>query len=150
MNVLLITAYFPPNTGSAAHLFYELGAALVNRGHQVTVLTIFPSYHAQGDISKYRGKGYMEEDVDGVRVIRVKVPQFPRHVPAGRALWQFSLAFKFALAALKLPSFDASIVYSLELISRAGHPTLSSTMRSVLFVGKGRFLWKLARGCTIR
>jgi len=68
MNVLLISAYFPPDTGSAAHLFYELGTALVDMGHQVTVLTSFPSYHAQGDLSRYRGKRYMEEDVEGIRV----------------------------------------------------------------------------------
>jgi len=112
MNILLISAYFPPDTGSAAHLFYELGTALVAIGHDVTVLTSFPSYHAQGDLSRYQGKRYMEEDMDGIYVVRVKVPQFPRHIPAGRAMWQFSLALKFALGARKLSGFDVSIVYS--------------------------------------
>ena len=50
MNILLLAAYFPPDTGSAAHLFYELGTALVKKGHGVTVLTSFPSYHARGDL----------------------------------------------------------------------------------------------------
>jgi len=36
MNVLLISAYFPPDTGSAAHLFYELGTALVDMGSIAT------------------------------------------------------------------------------------------------------------------
>ena len=112
MNILLISAYFPPDTGSAAHLFYELGTALVNMGHQVTVLTSFPSYHAQGDLSRYRGKRYMEEDVEGIRVVRVKVPQFPRHIPAGRALWQFSLALSFSFAAFKISTPDVCLVYS--------------------------------------
>lgn len=108
----MLTAYFPPDTGSAAHLFYELGTALVKKGHGVTVLTSFPGYHAQGNLSKYRGKRYMEEEMDRVRVVRVKVPQFPRHIPAGRALWQFSLAFKFGLSTLRLLTFDISIIYS--------------------------------------
>jgi glycosyltransferase involved in cell wall biosynthesis len=50
MNILLLAAYFPPDTGSAAHLFYELGTALVKKGHGVTILTSFPSYHARGDL----------------------------------------------------------------------------------------------------
>jgi len=33
MNILLLTAYFPPDTGSASHLFYELGTALAGGGH---------------------------------------------------------------------------------------------------------------------
>ncbi len=112
MNILLLAAYFPPDTGSAAHLFYELGTALVKKGHGVTVLTSFPSYHARGDLGRYRGKRYIEEEMDGVKVVRVRVPQFPRHIPVGRALWQFSLAFKFGLSTLKLSTFDISIVYS--------------------------------------
>ncbi len=47
MKILLLTAYFPPDTGSAAHLFYELGTELVERGHRVTVIAGMPGYHAR-------------------------------------------------------------------------------------------------------
>lgn len=47
MRILLLTAYFPPDTGPVAHVVYKLGTALVKRGHKVWVMTGFPSYHAQ-------------------------------------------------------------------------------------------------------
>ena len=34
-----------------------------------------------------------------MRVYRVRVPQFPRYVPAMRALWQFSMAYGFTRGA---------------------------------------------------
>ncbi len=51
MHILCLTAYFPPDVGSAAHLYYELGRTFVARGHRVSVVTGFPGYHAQGDLS---------------------------------------------------------------------------------------------------
>ena len=49
MKILLITPFFPPQVGSAAHLFYELGQALQDRGHTITVLTGLPRYHVAGE-----------------------------------------------------------------------------------------------------
>lgn len=112
MNVLLITAYFPPDTGSASHLFYELGMGLTRKGHEVQVLTGFPSYHAQGDVEKYRGKWFMVEKMDGMEVIRTWVLQFPRHIPMTKGLWQFSCAAFFTLSTFRLSKVDVSLVYS--------------------------------------
>lgn len=112
MKILLLSAYFPPDTGSASHLFYELGSELVKRGHEVKVVTSFPSYHPTGDLSKYRGKIFMKEDKEGIEVLRIKVPQFPRHIPFARALWQFSLAFLFIFPSLRIKEIDVILVYS--------------------------------------
>jgi glycosyltransferase involved in cell wall biosynthesis len=112
LRILLLTVYFPPDTGSAAHLFYELGRALVKRGHEVTVLTSMPGYHALGPLEKYKGKKRIREDMDGMEVVRVATPQLPRHLLVGRALWQFGGALAFFLSGLALPSHDVAIVYS--------------------------------------
>jgi len=112
MKILLLTAYFPPDTGSAAHLFYELGRAFVERGHGVTVLTGMPGYHALGPLEKYKGKKRIKEDMEGMEVVRVAMPQLPRHLMVGRALWQFGGAWALFLAGLGLPKADAAIVYS--------------------------------------
>lgn len=114
MNILLMTAYFPPDTGSAAHLFYELGVALAECGHDVTVLTGFPSYHAQGDnLEHYQGRLWLTETWDeGIKVARVAVPQLFRNTPVGRGLWQFSCALSFSLRGLVLPRPDVLLVYS--------------------------------------
>lgn len=113
MHILLVTAYFPPDTGSAAHLFYELGTALVERGHDVSVITSFPSYHARGDLSRYRRRLWLNETLDeGISVARVAVPRPFRDTPVGRGLWQFSCAASFALRGLALPRPDVVLVYS--------------------------------------
>jgi len=112
MKVLLLTAYFPPDTGSAANLFYELGIALVVRGHQVTVITNMPGYHALGPLERYKRKLWIREKVMGMDVIRVATPRFPRHLMVGRALWQFWGALAFFAAGLFISPHDATIVYS--------------------------------------
>jgi len=112
MHLLLFTAYFPPDTGSASHLFYELGTALVKRDHAVTVITGMPGYHAQGPLDRYRGKIWLREQVNGMEVIRVATPQLPRRLMIGRALWQFSGAAAFVLAGLRVPPQDVALIYS--------------------------------------
>lgn len=112
MKILLISAYFPPDTGSAANLFYDLGKKLIQKGFSVTVLTSFPSYHVTGDIEGYNGQKMRREQVDGLSVIRIRVPQFPRYIPAMRALWQFSMAHCFSRSIKNIEKHDVALVYS--------------------------------------
>jgi colanic acid biosynthesis glycosyl transferase WcaI len=113
VRILLMSAYFPPDTGSAAHLFYELGGALVKHGHDVDVLTSFPSYHAQGDLSCYRWRLWLNETLgEGIKVARVAVPRLFHDTPVGRGLWQFSCSVIFLLRGLLLSKPDVVLVYS--------------------------------------
>ena len=112
MRILLLTAYFPPDTGSAAHLFYELGTVLVERGHQVTVVTGMPGYHAQGSLERYQGQRRVEEVVNGMDVVRVATPRRSSDSLVGRALWQFGGAFAFFQAGRRLPPHDVAMLYS--------------------------------------
>jgi len=112
MKILLLSAYFPPDTGSAAHLFYELGTALVHQGHRVTVITSIPRYHALGSLDRYKGRKWLREKVNGMDVVRVVTPQLPRHLMVGRALWQFGGALAFLAAGLCVSCHDVTIVYS--------------------------------------
>lgn len=113
MRILLMSAYFPPDTGSAAHLFYELGVALTRRGHDVAVITSFPGYHAQGDLSRYRRRLWLNETLDeGIHVARVAVPHLFRDTPIRRGLWQFTCSASFALRGLVLSRPDVVVMYS--------------------------------------
>jgi glycosyltransferase involved in cell wall biosynthesis len=77
------------------------------------VLTGFPSYHAQGNLSRYRRRFWLNETLDGgINVARVAVAQFLRDTPVGRGLWQFSCAASFALRGLSLPKPDVLLFYS--------------------------------------
>lgn len=74
MNVLLLSRYFPPEIGTAANLFFELAKGLTENGHAVTVITGFPWYNLEDVPKKYRGRAHMKEEMDGVNVVRIKIP----------------------------------------------------------------------------
>jgi glycosyltransferase involved in cell wall biosynthesis len=54
----------------------------------------------------------MVEDFDGIRTLRVKVPNFARQIPIFRALWQFSLACSFLFLGLLVNRTDVILIYS--------------------------------------
>lgn len=76
LNILLLSRYFPPEIGTAANLFFELGRALVKSGHTVTAVTSFPWYNLQKIPHKYTGKFYIKENMEGVEVFRLAIPLF--------------------------------------------------------------------------
>ncbi len=112
MRILLFTAYFPPDTGSAAHLFYELGGELVARGHQVRVITNMPGYHAVDADERYQGKRWLKESVDGMDVYRMASLRLSPTSMVGRALWQFGMALAFFVMGMFIPKGDIALVYS--------------------------------------
>ncbi len=112
MHVALLTAYFPPDVGSAAHLFYDLGRAFVEQGCDVSVVTGFPSYHAQGDLTAYARGWRLRETLAGMQVYRVRIPQPGRHTPMGRGVWQFNSALGLATAGFGRLRPDVTLVYS--------------------------------------
>lgn len=78
MRVLVLTNYFPPEIGGAAHLLYELAESFVQRGHEVTVVTGFPRYNVRATPSRYQRGLVMQEEIAGIRVLRIRVPAVPR------------------------------------------------------------------------
>ena len=112
MRILFLSSFFPPDTGSASHLFYELASALVKRGHQVTVITSMPSYHPSGDLRVYRRKLFRREQFNGIDVLRVAIPCLRRDTRIGRGLWQFLSAAMFFLCGILIRRRDVSLVYS--------------------------------------
>lgn len=112
MRILLISAYFPPENGSAANLYHELACELVRRGHWVTVLTGMPGYHVTGPAEKYSGKRFLREEMDGISVVRVAAPRFARTSMTGRGVWQLAMAAALAWGGLRTPLHDVALVYS--------------------------------------
>jgi len=74
----MLTKYFPPEIGTAAHLFFELAGSFVQRGHQVTVVTGFPWYNIDHLDEKYRGKILLRETLNGIQVIRIAMLRPPK------------------------------------------------------------------------
>lgn len=68
-----LTHYFPPEVGAPQARLSELARRLADAGDTVTVVTGFPNYPTGVIPAGYQGKRFMEEHVDGVRVLRTWV-----------------------------------------------------------------------------
>lgn len=72
MRVLILTQNYIPEPDPKMHI---LGKGLVERGHEVDVLTGFPNYPHGEIYPGYRQKPWQKEVIDGVNIVRV--PLFP-------------------------------------------------------------------------
>lgn len=72
MHVLFLSHYFPPEVNAPASRTFENTRRWVKAGHRVTVLTCVPN-HPDGIVYPgYRNRLYQWEEMDGVRILRVK------------------------------------------------------------------------------
>lgn len=113
MKLLLLTAYFPPEIGSASHLFYELAESLAKKKYRVTVITGFPRYNVDKKRMKdYKGKFIIRELAAGIRVVRLRIPFFSGSIPVFKGLNQFITAVFLFFAGLFFASCDLILLYS--------------------------------------
>jgi colanic acid biosynthesis glycosyl transferase WcaI len=116
MRLILVSAYFPPEVGSASHLYFELGSELVRRGHHVTILTGYPTYNVDRNSlpPAYKSGWWMKEIVNGMEIVRIRTIGMPRQIPVLRGLGQITLALALCFSGLFLThgKSDAVLVYS--------------------------------------
>lgn len=110
MKIGMISQWYEPETGSAAHPT-AIARALRARGHEVRVLTGFPSYPKGRVHSGYRMSFRRHELSDGVRLLRV--PDVPSHDDNGlrRAASLTSFAASATLQVGWLRHADVCLVY---------------------------------------
>lgn len=71
MKILIVVAYFPPEIGSAAHVYSDLARAFVRKGHDVDVITSYPrdyNLNASDRTTVFD----LDEELDGIHVHRVR------------------------------------------------------------------------------
>ena len=74
--LLIYAHYYAPDVASTGQLLQDLAEGMKNR-YDVTVICTVPSY--SGEISEeYRTQKYYREDLNGVQVLRVSVPEFSK------------------------------------------------------------------------
>ena len=112
MKILILTNYFPPEIGGAAHLYYELSRYLTQKGHRVTVITGLPRYNVKERPRRYRRKLIMREDFDGVRTVRLWTPSFMRGSVVLRGLEHFLVPAILLLGGLFSRRYDVVLAYS--------------------------------------
>lgn len=112
MRILMLTQYFPPETGAAQVRLFELARGLRDQGHTVEVVTAFPN-HPEGIIPpEYRGKFFQREVLDGIPVYRTWIYPVPRGRFWKRLLNYFSFVFSACYGILKAGPADYLFVES--------------------------------------
>lgn len=70
MKLLILTQYYPPETGAAQNRLHELAIRLKERGVDIQVLTAMPNYPQMKIYKGYRNKCRHKEQLDGITVYR--------------------------------------------------------------------------------
>jgi putative colanic acid biosynthesis glycosyltransferase WcaI len=109
MHILLLTPNYYPDLGPSAPLFGMLAENLVQRGHDVTVITAVPNYPSGQIPAEYRGKSFWRSQESGVQVIRVNLPSIQRQSLPQR-LFQFIIFQIGALLAGLSQRYDVAII----------------------------------------
>jgi glycosyltransferase involved in cell wall biosynthesis len=70
MKLMILTQYFPPEVGAPQNRLYEMAIRLQRQGVEVEVLTAMPNYPSMEIHKEYKGKWYVKEDMNGMRIHR--------------------------------------------------------------------------------
>ena len=74
--LLIYAHYYVPDTASTGQILKELAEGMLDT-FDITVICVVPSY--LGTIEdKYKTQKYYEEEINGVKVLRVRVPEFSK------------------------------------------------------------------------
>jgi colanic acid biosynthesis glycosyl transferase WcaI len=112
MNISLITITYPPEIGGAAHLIHALALSLQQRGHQVSILTAYPTYNLQDVPAQYAHGLVLEEEIEGILVKRIRIPTLARGSKLAKGFQHFIFGLWLGWAALFSKQSDAILVFS--------------------------------------
>jgi glycosyltransferase involved in cell wall biosynthesis len=73
VKLLILTQYFPPETGAPQNRLYELAVRLKLQNVEITVLTAMPNYPQMEIYKAYRDKTYHYEEMEGLKIHRSSI-----------------------------------------------------------------------------
>jgi len=113
MKILILTQYFPPETGAAQNRLFELAVRLKALGADITVLTAMPNYPQMQIYKGYEGLKYFYEEMSGLKVHRSSIYVSRDRSIIGRLRNYFSFVISSRKTAVqKLGNFDCIICES--------------------------------------
>ena len=74
--LLIYAHYYVPDVASTGQILKELAEGMLDT-FEVTVICVVPSYSGVIE-DKYKIKKYYEEEINGVKVLRIRVPEFSK------------------------------------------------------------------------
>ena len=112
MKFLILSQYYPPETGAPQNRLHSLALNLVKNGCEVEVLTAMPNYPKMEIFDNYKGLSYFKEDIDGIKVHRSKIYVSKSKGVLKRLLNYFSFVFSSIRVSNKLSKTDYVICES--------------------------------------
>lgn len=107
MKLLLLTQYFPPETGAPQNRLFELALRLKSMGVDITVLTAMPNYPQMEIYDSYKGLRYHFEEMNGLKVHRSSIYVSKDRSIVSRLRNYFSFVISSRRTAMsKLGDFD--------------------------------------------
>ena len=140
MRILFVSDNFPPETNAPATRLYEHAVRWVRAGHRVTVITCAPNFPEGKLHDGYTNSWRQVEDVDGIRVVRVKTFITANEGFVLRTLDYLSfMVMAFAMGLIE-PRPDIVVATSPQFFSAVAGWVLSVARRRP-FVFEVRDLW---------
>jgi colanic acid biosynthesis glycosyl transferase WcaI len=140
MNILFISDNFPPESNAPASRLHEHARHWVRAGHQVTVITGAPNFPEGRVYPGYQNRWHQTEDVDGIRVVRVKTYITANEGFLGRTLDYLSFMAMSVVAGAFERRPDVLVATSPQFFAGIGGAGLAA-LRGVPFVFEVRDLW---------
>lgn len=103
-NLLIYAHYYIPDTASTGQIIRELAEGMLDK-FNITVICVVPSYLGTVD-NKYKEKKYFREEINGVNVLRVRVPDFSKTNKVSRIKNILAYFFRAMFATFKVGKMD--------------------------------------------
>ena len=132
MKLLILTQYYPPETGAPQNRLHELAVRLMNKGLDVHVLTALPNYPKMEIFSNYREGKNRNETIEGIKVFRSWIKVSKSKKITARLMNYFSFVFSSYFRGRKLGSYDYLMVESPPLFLGYSAIALSKKMNAKL------------------
>ncbi len=140
MHILFLTDNFPPESNAPASRTFEHCREWVLAGHQVTVMTCAPNFPKGKVFDGYRNKLWQQEEMSGIRVIRVWSYITANEGFIKRILDYQSFMLSATLAAPFVRSVDVVVGTSPQFFTACA-AYLVSRMKRIPFVFELRDMW---------
>jgi glycosyltransferase involved in cell wall biosynthesis len=140
MNILFLADNFPPERNAQASRVFERACYWVRWGHHVTVMTCCPNFPEGKAYVGYENRWRQVEELNGIRVVRVKTFFAPNAGSVLRILDFLSYMVTAFFAGLLEPRPDVVVATSPQFFAAVGACALS-TLRRLPFVLEISDLW---------
>src|SRR6201994_3560711 len=141
MRTLVVTHYFPPETGAPQARLSELAATWASDGDRVTVLTGMPN-HPTGIVPpQYRGAIRRRERRNGYRVLRTWLYATPNEGVVRKTLGHLSFMASSVLLGGSASGRADTVVVSSPTFFSIGSAWLLAKLKRARFVVEVRDLW---------